>query len=107
MTAYAVRLYQLAQAGIGAVIDIPPAGGFIMATINRENILKQLGIGYAVHAGQVTVADGTPQGELRLRTALRNDPALGIIRHADAGYERAIEVAAAHGAKIPMINMFA
>jgi len=65
-----------------------------------------VGIGYAMHAGQVTVADGTPEGELRLRTVLRNDPALGIMRHADAGYERAVEVAAARGVKIPMINMF-
>jgi urocanate hydratase len=66
-----------------------------------------VGIGYAMHAGQVTVADGTPQGELRLRTVLRNDPGLGIMRHADAGYERAIEVAQARGIKIPMIKRLA
>ena len=66
-----------------------------------------VGIGYAMHAGQVTVADGTPQGELRLRTVLRNDPGLGIMRHADAGYERAIEVARARGIKIPMIKRLA
>ncbi len=65
-----------------------------------------VGIGYALHAGQVTVADGTPEGELRLRTVLRNDPAMGILRHADAGYERAVAVAAERGVKIPMINMF-
>jgi len=65
-----------------------------------------VGIGYALHAGQVTVADGTPEGELRLRTVLRNDPAMGIFRHADAGYERAVAVAAERGVKIPMINMF-
>ena len=64
-----------------------------------------VGIGYAMHAGQVTVADGTPAGESRVTTVLRNDPALGIIRHADAGYERAIEVAADTGVKIPMVNM--
>lgn len=65
-----------------------------------------VGIGYALHAGQVTVADGTAEGELRVTTVLRNDPATGIIRHADAGYERAVEVAREKGIKIPMINMF-
>ena len=65
-----------------------------------------VGIGYALHAGQVTVADGTPEGEIRVTTVLRNDPALGILRHADAGYQRAIEVAEESGVKIPMVNMF-
>lgn len=65
-----------------------------------------VGIGYALHAGQVTVADGTDEGEARITTVLRNDPATGIIRHADAGYERAIEVAKERGVKIPMITMF-
>lgn len=64
-----------------------------------------VGIGYALHAGQVTVADGTPEGELRVATVLRNDPATGLIRHADAGYEKAIEASGRHGIKIPMINM--
>jgi urocanate hydratase len=65
-----------------------------------------VGIGYALHAGQVTVADGTPEGELRVTTVLRNDPGTGIIRHADAGYPRAVEVAAQRGVKIPMLNLF-
>jgi len=64
-----------------------------------------VGIGYAMHAGQVTVADGTEEGERRVTTVLRNDPATGIIRHADAGYERAREVAAEKGVLIPMLNM--
>lgn len=64
------------------------------------------GIGYALHAGQVTVADGTAEGELRVITVLRNDPATGVIRHADAGYYRAVQVAKERGVKIPMINMF-
>jgi len=63
-----------------------------------------VGVGYAMHAGQVTVADGTAESEDRLITVLRNDPATGIIRHADAGYERAVEVAREYGVKIPMIN---
>jgi len=63
-----------------------------------------VGIGYALHAGQVTLADGTPEAEKRVTTVLRNDPATGIIRHADAGYETAIEVAKAKGIKLPMIH---
>lgn len=65
-----------------------------------------VGIGYAMHAGQVSLADGTPEGELRVTSVLRNDPASGIIRHADAGYEKAVEVAEERGVKIPMMNMF-
>ncbi len=61
-----------------------------------------VGIGYSLHAGQVTVADGTDDGELRVTTVLRNDPATGILRHADAGYERAIETARRTGLRIPM-----
>ncbi len=65
-----------------------------------------VGIGYALHAGQVTVVDGTEEGELRAVSVLRNDPATGVIRHADAGYERAVEIAGERGVKLPMINMF-
>ena len=64
-----------------------------------------VGIGYALHAGQVTVADGTPEAEKRVTTVLRNDPGTGIIRHADAGYETAINVADTKDVKLPMINM--
>ena len=62
-----------------------------------------VGIGYALHAGQVSLADGTDEGESRVTAVLRNDPALGIFRHADAGYERAVQVARDKGLKIPMI----
>lgn len=65
-----------------------------------------VGIGYALHAGQVTVVDGTDQGEQRALSVLRNDPATGVIRHADAGYERAAEIADERGIKLPMLNMF-
>jgi urocanate hydratase len=50
-------------------------------------------MGYSIHAGMVIVADGTDDAEARLKRVLRNDPGLGVIRHADAGYERAKEVA--------------
>lgn len=56
-----------------------------------------VGIGYSLHAGMVIVADGTEDAECRLRRVLHNDPALGIIRHADAGYERAAENAKRFG----------
>jgi len=65
-----------------------------------------VGIGYALHAGQVTVADGTDEAEKRVTTVLRNDPGTGIIRHADAGYQTAIDVAKEKGVKLPMINMY-
>jgi urocanate hydratase len=56
-----------------------------------------VGIGRSIHAGQVTVADGTPAAARRLRTVLTNDPGTGIVRHADAGYELARQVAARKG----------
>jgi urocanate hydratase len=59
-----------------------------------------VGIGYALHAGQVTVVDGTDEGERRASTVLRNDPAMGILRHADAGYEMARKAAADRGVMI-------
>jgi urocanate hydratase len=52
-----------------------------------------VGIGYSLHAGMVVVADGTPQAEWRLTRVLNSDPAMGILRHADAGYPRAQEIA--------------
>ena len=61
-----------------------------------------VGIGYSQHAGQVTVADGTPDAAERIERVLTNDPALGVLRHADAGYEEAIDCAAAHDLEIPM-----
>jgi len=60
-----------------------------------------VGIGYAIHAGQVIVADGTPEAAARLKRVLTADPATGIFRHVDAGYERAMEVARERGVRIP------
>jgi len=61
-----------------------------------------VGIGNSLHAGQVTIADGTPEGAAKLERVLTNDPGLGIVRHADAGYERAKETARERGLRIPM-----
>ncbi|MFA3782955.1 urocanate hydratase [Melioribacteraceae bacterium 4301-Me] len=63
-----------------------------------------VGIGKSIHAGMVIVADGTPETEKRLERVLTYDPALGIVRHADAGYQRAIENAHRFGIRIPMIK---
>lgn len=63
-----------------------------------------VGIGYSIHAGQVIVADGTPEAAARLERVLTNDPGTGVARHADAGYPQAIEFARRHGIKLPMIT---
>jgi urocanate hydratase len=61
-----------------------------------------VGIGRSIHAGQVSVADGTPLAAEKLARVLANDPGMGVIRHVDAGYEDAAAVAATHGIRIPM-----
>ena len=63
-----------------------------------------VGIGYSLHAGQVIVADGTPEAAARLERVLTVDPGMGVVRHVDAGYERAVEVAKERGVKIPMMK---
>ncbi len=63
-----------------------------------------VGIGYSLHAGQVSVADGTPEAAKRLNRVLTNDPGLGVARHVDAGYEEAEETARAKGLKIPLLG---
>ncbi|GAC1349754.1 MAG: urocanate hydratase [Ktedonobacteraceae bacterium] len=62
-----------------------------------------VGIGYSIHAGQVIVADGTPEAAQRLSRVLTNDPGTGVMRHVDAGYDEAIECARELGVKIPML----
>ena len=61
-----------------------------------------VGIGYSQHAGMVVVAEGSAECERRLERVLTTDPGMGIIRHADAGYQRSLEVAKQHGIRIPM-----
>jgi urocanate hydratase len=61
-----------------------------------------VGIGYSQHAGMVVVADGTDLAAQKLERVLTSDPGMGVIRHVDAGYERAIEVARERGVRIPM-----
>ena len=63
-----------------------------------------VGMGMAIHAGQVIVADGTPEMEKRLERVLTNDPGMGILRHADAGYEDAVKNAKKWGVDIPLMS---
>ncbi|MGB6978547.1 MAG: urocanate hydratase, partial [Candidatus Acidiferrales bacterium] len=62
-----------------------------------------VGIGYSLHAGQVTVADGTKEMAARIERVLTNDPGIGVARHVDAGYSEAVEFARKSGVKIPMM----
>jgi urocanate hydratase len=63
-----------------------------------------VGIGFSQHAGQVIVADGTLEAARRLERVLTTDPGLGVVRHADAGYELAIETARKYGIRMPMLK---
>ncbi|HRG24705.1 MAG TPA: urocanate hydratase, partial [Chitinophagaceae bacterium] len=87
--------------GSDAVADWPilnalvnTAGGASWVSLHHGG---GVGMGYSIHAGMVIVADGTADAEARLKRVLRNDPGMGVIRHADAGYEIARETADAHG----------
>ena len=61
-----------------------------------------VGIGRSIHTGQVSVADGTELAAAKLERVLTNDPGMGVIRHADAGYQRAVDVAAERGVRVPL-----
>ncbi|MBZ0292909.1 MAG: urocanate hydratase [Anaerolineae bacterium] len=63
-----------------------------------------VGIGYSIHAGQVIVADGTPEAAARLERVLTSDPGMGVVRHVDAGYPEAIQFAKDHNIQIPMMD---
>ena len=87
--------------GSDAVADWPvlnalvnTAGGASWVSLHHGG---GVGMGYSIHAGMVIVADGTPEADARLKRVLRNGPGMGVIRHADAGYETAKEQARTHG----------
>jgi urocanate hydratase len=63
-----------------------------------------VGIGYSIHAGMVVVADGTTESASRLERVLTSDPGMGVVRHADAGYERALDVARERGVRLPWLE---
>ncbi|MFS0823371.1 urocanate hydratase [Bacillus sp. 1P02SD] len=83
---------------LNALINVAAGGSWISVHHGGG-----VGMGYSLHAGMVVVADGTDLAEERLRRVLTTDPGMGIVRHADAGYEKAIEVAKEKGVDIPML----
>ncbi len=82
---------------LNAMINV--AGGATWVSLHHGG---GVGIGYSLHAGQVIVADGTPEAAKRIERVLTTDPGMGVIRHADAGYTEAIEFAKEKGIKVPM-----
>ncbi|MEN3038149.1 MAG: urocanate hydratase [Candidatus Kryptonium sp.] len=94
--------------GSDAIADWPILNALLNAVAGASWVAVHhgggVGIGLSIHAGMVVVADGTKEMELRLERVLTTDPGLGIVRHADAGYEKAIEVARKYGIKIPMLK---
>jgi urocanate hydratase len=91
--------------GTDAVADWPILNALINAVNGASWVSFHhgggVGMGYSLHAGQVIVADGTDQAAKRIERVLRSDPGMGILRHADAGYEEAITVAKERHVKIP------
>ena len=94
--------------GSDAIADWPILNALINAVNGASWISVHhgggVGIGNSIHAGMVIVADGTPGAAARIQRVLTSDPGMGIVRHADAGYERAIENARTKSVNIPMIN---
>jgi urocanate hydratase len=92
--------------GSDAIADWPLLNGMLNAVSGASWVSIHhgggVGMGNAIHAGQVIVADGTAQMKKRLNRVLTNDPGIGIARHVDAGYDDAIANARRHKIKIPM-----
>ncbi len=94
--------------GSDAIADWPLLN-FAMNTIGGATWVSYhhgggVGIGYSLHAGQVIVADGTPEAARRLKRVLTYDPGMGVVRHVDAGYPEAIAFARDHGVQVPMLS---
>ena len=87
--------------GSDAVADWPILNAFVNVAGGASWVSLHhgggVGLGYSIHSGMVIVADGTDDAEVRLRRVLHNDPGMGVVRHADAGYELAKETAKQHG----------
>ena len=94
--------------GTDAVADWPILNALVNAVNGASWVSFHhgggVGMGYSLHAGQVIVADGTPEAARRIERVLTSDPGMGVLRHADAGYPEAIEVAKQRGVKIPGIT---
>jgi urocanate hydratase len=94
--------------GTDAVADWPILNALVNAVNGASWVSFHhgggVGIGYSLHAGQVIVADGTDAAARRISRVLTSDPAMGVLRHVDAGYDAAAEVAKARGVKIPGVT---
>ena len=92
--------------GSDAIADWPLLNGLVNTCSGATWVSLHhgggVGIGRSIHAGQVSLADGTDLAAQKLERVLTNDPAMGVIRHVDAGYDRAAEVAAERGVRVPM-----
>ena len=92
--------------GSDAVADWPILNALVNASSGAAWVAVHhgggVGMGKSIHAGAQVVADGTADGAMRVERVLTNDPAMGVLRHADAGYDRARQVAAERGVRIPM-----
>ncbi|MBI3932820.1 MAG: urocanate hydratase [Acidobacteria bacterium] len=94
--------------GSDAVADWPILNALINAVAGATWVSVHhgggVGMGYSIHAGMVVVADGTPEAARRLERVLTSDPGMGVVRHVDAGYERALDVARQRGVRVPMLE---
>ena len=94
--------------GSDAVADWPILNALLNAVAGATWVSVHhgggVGMGYAIHAGMVVVADGTDEAAERLERVLTTDPGTGVMRHADAGYDRAVEIARERGVTIPMLR---
>jgi urocanate hydratase len=92
--------------GSDAIADWPILNALLNASAGAHWVSVHhgggVGIGYSIHAGMVVVADGTADAATRLERVLDADPGLGVARHADAGYAKAIAVAAERGVRLPV-----
>jgi urocanate hydratase len=96
------------QDGSDAIADWPILNALVNAVGGASWVSVHhgggVGIGYSIHAGQVTVADGTAEMDERIGRVLTSDPGLGVVRHADAGYELAVDTARRFGIDMPMLH---
>jgi urocanate hydratase len=92
--------------GSDAIADWPILNALLNASAGAHWVSVHhgggVGIGYSIHAGMVVVADGSEDAQARLEAVLDTDPGSGVVRHADAGYRRAVEVARERGIRLPV-----
>ncbi|MEM1514352.1 MAG: urocanate hydratase [Candidatus Thermoplasmatota archaeon] len=93
--------------GSDAIADWPLLNALLNCAAGADNVAIHngggVGIGLSIHAGMVVICDGSKETDERIKRVFKTDPGLGIVRHADAGYEKAIEMAKKFGIKMPML----